>query len=68
MRKSPHFQGIATGLHLALFLTRAHDHLLRDGLADLTDPAPPQPASLRAATRAYQNAFDDHARHAGLAA
>jgi hypothetical protein len=56
------------GLHLALFLTRAHDHLLHGGLADLIDPAPPQPAALRAAARAYQRAFDDHARQAGLAA
>jgi hypothetical protein len=62
------YQVTDPGLHLALFLTRAHDHLLRDGLADLTDPAPPRPASLRTAARAYQHAFDNHARQAGLAA
>jgi hypothetical protein len=57
-----------TGLQQALFLTRAHDHLLRTGLAQLTDPAPPAPTPLKAAGRAYQAAFDDLARQAHLAA
>jgi hypothetical protein len=57
-----------TGLQQAMFLTRAHDHLLRTGLAQLADPAPPAPAPLKAAGRAYQAAFDDLARQAHLAA
>jgi hypothetical protein len=57
-----------TGLQHALFLTRAHDHLLRTGLAQLTDPSPPAPSPLRAAARAYQAAFDDLAGQAHLAA
>jgi hypothetical protein len=58
-----------TGLHHALFLTRAHDRLLRAGLAQLTDPDPgPGPGPLRTATRAYQAAIDDLTRQSGLAA
>ena len=57
-----------TGLQHALFLTRAHDHLLRPGLAQLNDPSPPAPAPLRTAARAYQAAFDDLTRQAHLAA
>ena len=57
-----------TGLHNALLLTRAHDHLLRPGLAQVTDPAPPAPSRLRAAARAYQAAYDDLARQAHLTA
>ena len=57
-----------TGLQQALFITRAHDHLLRTGLAHLTDPSPPAPARLRAAARAYQAAYDDLTRQAHLAA
>jgi hypothetical protein len=56
------------GLHDALLFTHAHDHLLRAGLAELTDPSPPRPTPLRAAARAYQAAFDDLARQAHLAA
>jgi hypothetical protein len=59
-----------TGLAHALFLTRLHDRFLRTGLAELADldlPAP-SPRSLATATRAYQNAIDDLARQAGLAA
>jgi hypothetical protein len=54
-----------TGLHHALFLTRAHDRLLRTGLAQLTDP---QPDPLRTASRAYQKALDHLAKQSGLAA
>jgi hypothetical protein len=57
-----------TGLHHALFLTRLHDRFLRTGLAELTDPDPPAPTPLRAATRAYQTALDDLTRQAALAA
>jgi len=54
-----------TGLHDALFLTRAHDRLLRTGLAELTDPGP---GPLKAASRSYQRAVDKLAEESGLAA
>jgi hypothetical protein len=54
-----------TGLQHAMFLTRAHDRLLRTGLAELAEPTP---AKLRNAARAYQTAIDDLAHRAGLAA
>lgn len=54
-----------TGLERALFLTRAHDRLLRTGLAELTDP---QPRSLQAASRTYQRAIEDLVGRSGLAA
>jgi hypothetical protein len=54
-----------TGLERALFLTRAHDRLLRTGLAQLADP---EPRPLRSANRAYQTALDTLTREAGLAA
>jgi hypothetical protein len=57
-----------TGLQHALLFTHAHDHLLRTGLAEITDPDPPAPSRLRAADRAYQTAFDDLAHYAHLAA
>jgi hypothetical protein len=53
-----------TGLHDALLFTHAHDHLLRTGLAELTDPHPPPHSRLRTAARAYQAAFDDLAHQA----
>jgi hypothetical protein len=53
------------GLHHALFLTRAHDRLLRTGLAELAEP---QPRPLRAASRVYQTALDTLTREAGLTA
>ena len=56
------------GLQHALLLTHAHDHLLRTGLAETTDPSPPRPTRLQAAARAYQAAFDDLTRQAHLAA
>ena len=62
------YQVTDTGLSHALLLTHAHDHLLRAGLAQLTDPDPPAPTRLRAADRAYQAAFDDLAHYAHLAA
>jgi hypothetical protein len=54
-----------TGLHDALFLTRAHDRLLRTGLAELSDP---EPGPLKAASRSYQRALDKLAQESGLAA
>jgi len=53
-----------TGLHHALFLTRAHDRLLLTGLAHLTDP---EPAPLQAASRTYQRALDKLAAQSRLA-
>ncbi len=52
----------------ALFLSRAHHRLLRDGLAELTGPDPNQPRSLRATSNAYDRAIDDLLHRAGLAA
>jgi hypothetical protein len=54
-----------TGLHHALFLTRAHDRLLRTGLAHLHDP---EPGPLQTASRAYQHALDTLAAESALAA
>jgi hypothetical protein len=48
--------------------THAHDHLLRTGLAEITDPDPPAPSRLRTAARAYQAAFHDLAQYAHLTA
>jgi hypothetical protein len=62
------YQVTDAGLHQALLFTHAHDHLLRPGLAQVTDPSPPAPSRLRAAARAYQAAYDDLARQAHLAA
>ena len=62
------YQITDTGLRQALLFTHAHDHMLRTGLAEITDPDPPAPSRLRAADRAYQTAFDELARYAHLAA
>ena len=62
------YQVADTGLTHALLFTQVHDHLLRTGLAQLTDPDPPAPSRLRAADRAYHSAFDELARYAHLAA
>ena len=70
IERIPHthrYQVTDTGLRHALFLTRAHDRLLRTGLAELR-PRPTRPAKLRAADRAYQAAINDLTRQAGLAA
>src|SRR3954470_9535811 len=66
--RSRRYQITDTGLAQALLFTHAHDHLLRTGLAEITDPDPPAPSRLRAADRAYQAAFDDLAHYAHLAA
>jgi hypothetical protein len=68
IRGTHRYQVTDTGLHHALFLTRLHDRFLRTGLAELTDPDPPAPSPLRAATRTYQTALDNLTRQAGLAA
>jgi hypothetical protein len=66
--RSRRYQITDTGLTQALLFTHAHDHLLRTGLAETTDPHPPAPSRLRAADRAYQAAFDELAHYAHLAA
>jgi hypothetical protein len=56
-----------TGLHHAMLITHLHTRLLQPGLAQLTDPDPPAPSSLRTAARNYQHALDQLTQQAGLA-
>ncbi|MGB8021097.1 MAG: hypothetical protein WCF04_07720, partial [Candidatus Nanopelagicales bacterium] len=62
------YQVTASGHRRALFLIRAHDRLLRDGLGELTEPLPDKPRKLRTASNAYDRAIDDLLHQAGLAA
>ncbi len=55
------------GLHLALFLTRAHTRLLRPGLSDLLDPGA-LPTPLRRRLDRFTTAVDTYARKHQLAA
>ena len=57
-----------TGMHHAMLLTHVHTRLLQPGLAQLTDPDPPAPTTLRTAARNYQRALDQLTQEAGLAA
>ena len=57
-----------TGLHHAMILVHLQTRLLQPGLAQLTDPDPPAPSTLRAAARTYQRALDQHTQEAGFAA
>ena len=71
IHRFPHsrrYQITDTGLQHALLFTHAHDHLLRTGLAEITDLNPPAPSRLRTAAHAYQTAFHDLARYAHLEA
>ena len=66
--RAPHshrYRVTDTGMRDALFLTRAHDRLLRTGLAQLTEP---EPGPLQTASRTYQKAVDKLAEESGLAA
>jgi alkylated DNA nucleotide flippase Atl1 len=66
--RRPHsnrYQVTDTGLERALFLTRAHDRLLRTGIAELAEP---EPRSLQTASRAYQRALDQLMEESRLAA
>jgi hypothetical protein len=54
-----------TGLHHAMILVHLQTRLLQPGLAQLTDPDPPAPSTLRAAARTYQRALDQHTQEAG---
>jgi hypothetical protein len=66
--RSQRYRVTDTGLQHALLFTHAHDHLLRTGLAQISDPSPPRPSAFRQAARAYQAAFDDLTHQATLAA
>ena len=55
------------GLHLALFLTRAHKRLIRPGLSDLLDHAA-LPTQIRRHLNHFTAAVDDHARKQKLVA
>jgi hypothetical protein len=71
IERIPHtrrYQTTHTGLRHALFFTHAHNHLLRAGLAELTDPDPPAPSPLRTAAHAYETAFHHLAARAHLTA
>jgi Mn-dependent DtxR family transcriptional regulator len=71
IERIPHshrYQVTDTGLRHALFLTRAHDRLLRGGLAEIAAPPPAHPSKIRTAARAYEAAIDDLLTRAGLAA
>jgi DNA-binding PadR family transcriptional regulator len=62
------YQVTETGLHHAMLLTHLHTRLLHPGLAQLTDPDPPTPSTLRTAARHYQRALDQLTQEAELAA
>jgi hypothetical protein len=71
IERIPHshrYQVTASGHRRALFLIRAHDRLLRDGLGQLTEPLPDQPRKLRTASNAYDRAIDELLQRARLAA
>ena len=56
IERIPHshrYQVTASGHRRALFLIRAHDRLLRDGIGELTERLPDQPRKLRAASDAF---------------
>ena len=55
-------------MHHAMLLTHVHTRLLQPGLAQLTDPDPPTPTTLRTAARNYQRALNQLTQEAGLAA
>ena len=57
-----------TGLHHAMLITHLHTRLLQPGQAQLTDPDPPTPSTLRTAARNYQHALDHLTQKAGSAA
>jgi hypothetical protein len=65
---SQRYRVTTLGLRQALFLTRAHNRLLRDGLAELANPISATPTKIHTASRAYEAAIDDLLNRAGLAA
>jgi hypothetical protein len=65
---SHRYQVTDTGHSEALFLTRAHDRVLRHGLAQIASTPTEFTTRLRAADRAYRVAINDLVTTAGLAA
>ena len=65
---SHRYQTSERGLHHAMLITHLDTRLLRPGLAQLTDPAPPVPSPLRTAALHYQHALDQLTQEAGFAA
>ena len=66
--RSHRYRLTETGLHHAMLLTHIQTRLLLPGLAQLTDPDPPAPSTLRTAARNYQRALDQLTQEAGLTA
>ena len=66
--RSHRYRLTETGLHHAMLLSHIHTRLLLPGLAQLTDPDPPAPTTLRTAARNYSRALDQLSQEAGLAA
>ncbi|MGH3549597.1 MAG: hypothetical protein ACRDQU_16120 [Pseudonocardiaceae bacterium] len=66
--KTHRYRITETGLHHAMLITHVHTRLLQPALAQLTDPAPPAPSTLRTAARNYQRALDQLTHQARLAA
>ncbi|WP_219420677.1 hypothetical protein, partial [Pseudonocardia nigra] len=56
------------GLHHAMLLSHVQTRLLQPGLAQLADPDPPAPSTLRTTARSYQRALDQLTQDAGFAA
>lgn len=65
---SHRYQVTDTGHSQALFLTRAHDRLLRDGLAQIAHTPTEFTTRLRTADRAYNQAVTQLLTSGGLAA
>ena len=71
IERIPHshrYRVTAIGHRQALFLTRTHHRLLRDGLVELTGPVGDGPPRIRTASRNYEAAIDDLLTRSGLAA
>ena len=66
--RSHRYRLTATGLHHAMLLNHVHTRLLLPGLAQLTDPDPPEPSILGTAARNYRRALEQLTQEAGLAA
>ena len=56
------------GLHHAMLLSHVHTRPLFPALAQLTDPDPPAPSTLRTAAHNYQRALDQLTQQTRLAA
>jgi hypothetical protein len=66
--RSHRYRITEVGLHHIMLLNHVHNRLLLPGLAQLTDPDPPTPSTLRTAARNYQRALDELTQEAGFAA